>query len=63
MPNQSSNPSDHREEERLKLAMLKRLTTDAFQAIDRGKHLTVTIKNLDRFLDSADGKAPAAGRR
>jgi len=44
-----------RAEDRLKLARLKRLATDAFDAIDRGEHVTVSVGELDTFLDSLGG--------
>jgi antitoxin ParD1/3/4 len=50
-------------EERLKLARLSRLATDAFDAIDRGEHVTVAVEELDNFFDSLDGNARRPRRK
>ena len=50
-------------EERLKLTRLKRLATDAFDAIDRGQHTTVAVEELDNFLDSLAVKPKRPGRK
>jgi antitoxin ParD1/3/4 len=39
-------------EARLKLVRLTRLATDAFDAIDRGEHVTVAVEEVDAFLDA-----------
>jgi antitoxin ParD1/3/4 len=51
-------------EERLKLARLSRLAADAFEAIDRGEHVTVAAGELDAFLESVcAGKVRRARRK
>jgi antitoxin ParD1/3/4 len=50
-------------EERLKLVRLKRLAADAFDAMDRGEHVTVAVEELDTFLDSLAVKPKRPGRK
>jgi antitoxin ParD1/3/4 len=53
----------HKAEERLKLSALKKLATDAFDAIDRGEHITVAVDKLDGFFESLKNKAHRSGGR
>ncbi len=50
-------------EDRLKLARLKRLAADAFDAIDSGQHVTVAVEELDTFLNSLAVKPRRPGRK
>jgi hypothetical protein len=48
--------------DRLKLDALRRIAKDAFQAIDRGEHVTVSLDRLDDFMDRVDARARTAKR-
>lgn len=47
-------------EDRARLETLKRLTKEAFAALDRGEHATFTPESLDAFFDQIDR---STGRR
>jgi hypothetical protein len=44
-------------DERFRFAMLKKLAAEAFDAIDRGEHVTVAAEKLEEFLESLKGEA------
>jgi antitoxin ParD1/3/4 len=50
-------------EDQLKLSRLSRLARDAFEAIDRGEHVTVAAGELDGFLDSLGGRTRQPRRK
>jgi antitoxin ParD1/3/4 len=50
------------EEDRLKLNILRRFAKDAFDAIDRGEHVTVDPDQLEDFMDRVAPKARIARR-
>lgn len=43
--------------DRLKLAALRRIAKDAFDALDRGEHVAVEPDRLDDFIEAADARA------
>ena len=47
-------------EDQIKLATLRRLAKDAFDAIDRGEHVTVDPDQLDDFLRQRDATVRSA---
>jgi antitoxin ParD1/3/4 len=49
-------------EDRLKLGRLRRVGGEAFEALDRGNHVTVATSELDAFLDSV-GRMAGGGKR
>jgi antitoxin ParD1/3/4 len=50
------------EMDRLKLDALRRVAKDAFQSIDRGEHVTVSLDRLGDFMDRVDARARTAKR-
>jgi antitoxin ParD1/3/4 len=51
------------QEDRLKLARLRRLAADAFSALDRGEHVTVAVEELDEFLGAVGRETRSSGRK